>query len=391
VETSSALYVRGTKRTQSYYITTNGCRARQIEASRIAAFLEANGLQRTDNIGQARIVVLASCAFNGMLEEKTREIVARIRQQAAPGAKLLITGCYPPIAACGRAPAGFTFVDPDEEPDRISALLGKAAVRFGAQPRGRISVTNEVFPSEYAANEHFVAISRGCLNNCSYCVIKRARGSLKSRSLAEIEAEVRGCVEQHQDRQKINFVGDDVGAYGRDVGSNFSAFAHFVVGLKGDFTIGLDHSGPQWFLRDYAGYESLAATHRLHNVLLGIQSGSRPVLRRMRRPYDIEAVTEALVRFASSYPDVVRAIHLIVGFPGETDKDFERTLAFVAKVRPQSIGVFPFSPRAGTDAALLPQLPRAVISERVRTLELAMEKLGARGCFWESAARPAQQ
>lgn len=367
--------------TQAYYITTNGCRGRQLEASKIGAFFDSNGLKRTEVISEAQIVVFASCAFSDLFEEKAREILERIRANSAPGTKLVITGCYPKIVACGGTPTGFTYIDADDEPERISALVDSPIVSFRSQRQCRISVLNEVFPSEYAVNEYFVRISKGCLNNCSYCIIKRAQGNLKSRNLEDIKAEVLAILDKTTDKVKISFIGEDVGAFGRDHASNFDAFASFILSLKGDFIIGLDHSGPQWFLKDYQAYELFAGTGRLHNILLGIQSGSSEVLKQMRRPYDIDTVTRYLTDFSAKYPDVLRAIHLIVGFPGEKDRDFQQTLEFVERTKPNSIGVFSFSPRQGTDAALMPQLAKTVIAERVCALKVTMEKLDIKGYF----------
>ncbi len=354
-------------------ILTLGCRVNQYESESIAGILEADGFEIVPFGTPADVTVINTCTVTAESDRKSRQ---HIRRAAAvsPDGKIVVTGCFaqisPEVAAAIR---GVSAVIGNAEKSRIPALVRDLY-------EGRLP-ENPILPSNLSGAKYdaltlfvprraraFIKIEDGCENHCAYCIIPKARGSVRSKNPATILCEARmlaaaGCSE-------ITLTGIETGAYGRDSGGAFS-LATLLADLKnvpGIHRIGLGSLDPSLLRDPFIGTAS-AVPSLLPHFHLSLQSGSTAVLRRMRRPYTAERAMERIAALRRAFPEAMLTADVIVGFPGETDAEFEETLAFCRGIRFLHLHIFPYSIRKGTEAAEMPgQVPDALKKERAARL-----------------------
>jgi tRNA-2-methylthio-N6-dimethylallyladenosine synthase len=217
--------------------------------------------------------------------------------------------------------------------------------------------------SAYAA---WVSVSVGCNNTCTFCIVPALRGKEKDRRPGEILAEVEALVAEGV--SEITLLGQNVNSYGRDVGSSFAELLRAVDAVPGIERIRFTSPHPKDFRRDViaAMAECAAVCEHAH---LPLQSGSTRVLKAMRRTYSREKYLRLAEELRTAIPDLALTTDLIVGFPGETDEDFEQTITAVKEVGYDSAFTFVFSPRRGTEAATMEaQVPEELKQERIERL-----------------------
>jgi len=335
---------------------------------------EAAGWEVAREISEADVVVVNTCTVTAVSSQKSRQMIRRAAG-ANKNSVLIVVGCYA-----------------QSEPEKISAIDGVDVI-IGTKDRTRIvelatsalenrgekilQVGNvddirdfEELPHSPHRTRAFLKIEDGCNNFCAYCIIPYVRGRVRSRSLESIRAE---CSELAAAGYKeIVLTGIHIGAYGRDLRGKIS----LVDAVK---TV-LDAANP---LRLRLGsLESAELSDELIDLLktdaricnhvhLPLQSGSDEILRAMRRPYTTKNFSELTARLVKEIPEISIGTDLIVGFPGETDENFSETLNFIREQPFGKIHVFPFSARAGTVAASMPnQIPPQIKKARA---DLALE------------------
>jgi tRNA-2-methylthio-N6-dimethylallyladenosine synthase len=260
----------------------------------------------------------------------------------------------------------------------LPALLERA--RHNAEAQVEIKEALEVFPSSLPARRDsaysaWVSISVGCNNTCTFCIVPSLRGREKDRRPGEILAEVQALVDQGV--LEVTLLGQNVNSYGAEFGDK-GAFADLLRAagrIEGLERIRFTSPHPRDFTDDViaAMAETPAVCHQLH---MPLQSGSDDVLRRMRRSYRRDRYLGILDRVRAAMPDAAITTDIIVGFPGETDEDFEQTLDVVRQARFASAFTFQYSKRPGTPAAEMDgQLPKAVVQERYERLTALQDEI----------------
>jgi tRNA-2-methylthio-N6-dimethylallyladenosine synthase len=219
----------------------------------------------------------------------------------------------------------------------------------------------------------------GCNSACSYCIVPRVRGREVSRRPGDVLAEVTALA--HQGVREVTLLGQNVNSYGRDlvpgVDTGFAELLRGVGAIDGIERVRFTSPHPKDFRTDViaAMAECPAVCEHAH---LPLQSGSAPVLKRMRRTYSPERYLRLVQELRRAVPDLALTTDVIVGFPGETDDDFEATLAVVQEVGFDGAFTFVYSPRTGTEAATLPdQVPDGVKRERIERLVEVVQRLAA--------------
>ncbi|MBQ8345535.1 MAG: tRNA (N6-isopentenyl adenosine(37)-C2)-methylthiotransferase MiaB, partial [Clostridia bacterium] len=219
----------------------------------------------------------------------------------------------------------------------------------------------------------WVSIMYGCNNFCSYCIVPYVRGRERSRTPSAVIEEVRTLVEQGY--REITLLGQNVNSYGKDLGSNYD-FADLLQELDtipGDYRLQFMTSHPKDATRKLIDVMA-ASEHVAHRFHLPLQSGSDRILKAMNRKYHTEQYLETVSYLRAKMPDVVITSDIIVGFPGETEEDFEGTMQMLETVRFDMIFSFIYSPRKGTPAAdMEDQIPKEIQSARFDRL-LAVQK-----------------
>jgi len=338
------------------YVKTLGCRLNQYESDLIAAFYKKRGHEVVSSPVEADLVVVNSCTVTSGADSDTRKFIRKLKN-IRPDVKIVVTGCYASV------PHGFASLSEMKETDVILPNFRKY----------RILKDFLLLELPLVRAKAFVAIQRGCSWNCSYCLIKPARGLPISRSPDDISREVSSLFETSVG--EVVLTGTDLGLWKwneKDLAFLLFRLAELVPKNK---RLSVSSLGPHDFtdsLLEVLGHPSIAK--HLH---LSIQSFSDSVLRRMRRPYSASRAFEVVEKVFKRLPGWGVGADIMVGFPGESEKDFKQTYSVLRDMPFAYFHVFPFSPRPGTDAwSWRKEVPsKKIVAERVRKLlELSLEK-----------------
>ncbi|HPW18915.1 MAG TPA: tRNA (N6-isopentenyl adenosine(37)-C2)-methylthiotransferase MiaB [Candidatus Aminicenantes bacterium] len=354
------------------FVRTFGCQMNLNDSEHILGVLLEAGAAAADRPEAADIVVVNTCAVRRKSEEKLYSYLGRLaRLKKRRPFVLGVAGCVAQVRQAGlldRRPAIDFVVGPDgyrELPELVLRAAESPVVRTGHSPDWR-----EIGPEATArANpwSAFVPVMEGCDNYCAYCIVPFSRGPEKCRPAGRVLAEVRAAAEAGA--LEVQLLGQNVDSY-RDPGSGlgFAGLLEAVAAVPGPAWVRFITSHPKNFgddiIRAMAAHPSVCRA--LH---LPLQSGSTAVLARMNRGYTREAYLELVARLRDSLPGLLLSTDVIVGFPGETEDDFEATLGVLREARFAGIFSFRFSPRPLTAAAALPDdVPLEV--KRRRLVEL---------------------
>ncbi len=349
---------------ERFRILDHGCKVNRYDGELVRAELRRFGLAETDAGDAADVVVLNACAVTDHAVKKGRQALRRLRRES-PGARMVVTGCMTPTdrAAYSRIEPGILTV-PSGERDAIrGALVDFLGDAVPARPDGALALDAHAFASRTRA---FLKVEDGCDAKCAFCVIPSIRGPVRSRSRDDVLAEARRLVDAGF--RELVLCGIHLGHYGRDTGDSVLGLARAVAALPGTFRVRLSSLEITEIDADLA--RTLAETERLAPHLhVPLQSGDDGVLRAMRRPYTAARFAERIETVRAAVEDLALTTDVIVGFPGESDEAFERTVALARRLRLSRIHVFPFSPRAGTEAATLEgRVPAPTLRSRVARL-----------------------
>jgi threonylcarbamoyladenosine tRNA methylthiotransferase MtaB len=349
-------------------LVTLGCKVNQYETQYVKEMLELNGIVEARDDEPAELCVVNTCTVTHEGDAKSRQLIRRLHQ-ANPGAPIVVLGCYATRA-----------------PDEVRRLPGVTHVLTDKQHLVRdladFGVT-QAPPGISRFDDHqraFVKVQDGCLLNCSYCIIPSVRPVLRSRPAEEIAEEVLRLVDGGY--REVVLTGIHLGHYGIDLSKgkrkeDWCRLWHLLerlARLPGDFRIRL------------SSLEASEARHDLVRVLseqsricphlhLCLQSGSDRILSAMKRRYRVRGFLEHVRRIRAALEQPALTTDIILGFPGETEADFQATCAVVRETGFVKLHVFSWSPRQGTPAAeLTGSVPPPVVAERrARLLELERE------------------
>jgi tRNA-2-methylthio-N6-dimethylallyladenosine synthase len=366
---------------RTYRVRTYGCQMNVHDSERLSGLLEAAGYRAADG-DDADVVVLNTCAVRENADNRLYGNLGHLRpvKDARPGMQIAVGGCLAQKdrgEIVQRAP-WVDVVFGTHNVGSLPALLERA--RHNAEAQVEIVESLEVFPSTLPAKRDsaysgWVSISVGCNNTCTFCIVPSLRGKEKDRRPGEILAEVQALVDQGV--LEVTLLGQNVNAYGvefRDRGA-FADLLRATGRIEGLERIRFTSPHPREFTDDVidAMAETPAVCHQLH---MPLQSGSDDVLRRMRRGYRQERYLGILDRVRGAMPDAAITTDIIVGFPGETDADFEQTLDVVRQARFASAFTFQYSKRPGTPAAEMDaQVPKEVVQERYLRLTALQDEI----------------
>jgi len=355
---------------ERFRIVDHGCKVNRYDGELLRSELRRLGLSEADSNEDADLMVLNACAVTDRAVQKGRKALRRMRR-SRPGAQLLVTGCMTDLdrAAYRRIDPGLVALS-SPEPDTIRETLNDLLRHAAPMPSpGQPGLDDTAYSDRTRA---FLKVQDGCDARCSYCVIPSIRGGARSRPRPEILAEARRLIAQGF--RELVLCGVHLGHYGRDTGERLPDLVSALSDLSdkdGEFRLRL--SSLEIMEVDQGLRRALSTQSRLvPHLHLPLQSGSSQVLRRMRRPYTAERYLAKIQELRASGPHLALTSDVIVGFPGESEADFQDTLATVRAAVLSRIHIFPFSPRVGTEAAALPERVEAPVV-RARIARLARE------------------
>jgi ribosomal protein S12 methylthiotransferase len=351
---------------RTYWVETLGCPKNQVDSDKLVGTLEADGLRRASSPRQADVVVVNTCAFIEAARQESIDTVLALSDARRDGARLVVTGCM-------AERYGSELADALPEADLVAGFgvpvsLGLAPSRDTA----RMDLLNWPRPAA-TAPWAYVKVAEGCDRQCGFCAIPSFRGRQRSRSMAAILDEVDAL-----DAQEIVLVAQDLASYGRD---EPSLGAGSIVRLVQDVAARVARTRLLYLypsdLSD--GLIDVIGATGVPYFDLSLQHVSRPLLRRMRRWGDGERFLQRIGDIRRRFPDAAFRSNFIVGYPGETEADHDRLLAFVGEAQLDWCGFFQFSREEGTYAADLDGVvPKALMAERMSELSELQDAITAR-------------
>ena len=336
-----------------------GCRLNEAELERWGAGFQADGHQLTPAADDADLVVVNTCAVTSEAVKKSRQLIRRSRRRNSK-ARLVVSGCYSSLqpGEVTRLP-GVDLVVGNPDKDRLVEIV-KQKLAVETVP-ATAAEPDETALFSRGRNRAFVKVQDGCRHRCTFCIVTLARGAERSRTIKAVVDEV-NALHSCQIREAI-LTGVHIGGYGHDLGTDLTALIKAVLSETDIPRLRLGSLEP-WNIGD--DFPELFDNPRfMPHLHLPMQSGSDSVLRRMGRRCKRADFTKLAHNLRQHVPDLNITTDIIAGFPGETGGEWRQTLDFCRETGFSHIHVFPYSARAGTRAALLPdQLPAGIKKQR---------------------------
>ena len=349
-------------RTPRAFVDTYGCQQNEADSEKLRGMLAACGYEMAETEEGADVIVLNTCAIREHAEQRVYGNVGALvhTKRRHPGQKIFLCGCMMgQDHVVQKIRESYRHVDGVFNPHQLW--------RFPELLKYVLSTNKRIFAAEDSAGsiaegipllrqggvKAWVSIMYGCNNFCSYCIVPYVRGRERSRRPEDILAEVRGLLDQGI--RDITLLGQNVNSYGKDLGLgvDFADLLAEIARLPGDFWLRFMTSHPKDATKKL--FDTMAASPKIAKQFhLPVQSGNDRVLKEMNRRYT-RAQYLSLVEYGRSVmPDLVLTSDIIVGFPGETEAEFEDTLSLIEQVRYDALFTFIYSPRKGTPAASMP-------------------------------------
>lgn len=363
---------------KTYNVVTYGCQMNVHESEKIRGSLSSLGMTETENIEQADVVVFNTCCIREGAEDRAYNNVMVLKKckQKNPSKVIVVCGCMP------QQPDGkynlkskLPFVDIIIGTHNINALpeyllefatTKKRIYDIIDKPKSSMDTPNCIRDDKVNA---YVNIIYGCNKFCTYCIVPYVRGREMSRNPKDIYNEVKDLV-QNKGYKYITLLGQNVNSYGKDLKDKmtFAELLKYLCKIEGDFKIKFMTSHPMDFGDDLI--KVMKTENKVAKALhLPVQSGSSKVLARMNRHYDIKHYKSLIRKVKHAIPNISISTDIIVGFPGETEKDFNQTMKLLKFVKYDQVFAFMYSKRTGTPAATFEdQVDESVKNERVNKL-----------------------
>ena len=360
---------------------TLGCKLNFSETSTLARAFEEGGFVRVAPTAEADICVINSCSVTEHADKKCRNLIRKLHRHN-PNAIIAVTGCYAQL-----------------KPQEIAAIEGVSVVlgnnfkgdlynqvlQLTGQGKAKVfSCDTDSITSFFAAfstggrTRAFLKVQDGCDYCCSYCTIHYARGSSRNMPIADLVGEAERIAASG--RKEIVITGVNTGDFGRTTGEKFIDLLKALNQVEGIERYRISSIEPNLLTDEII--EFCAASPKFqHHFHIPLQSGTDKILGKMRRRYTTAKFADRIAAVRRLMPDAFIGIDVIVGFPGETDEDFQATYSFLEGLEPAFLHIFPFSERPGTPAVDLPnKVQDSVKTSRVAVLEQLCDRLHATFC-----------
>lgn len=349
---------------RKYKIYSLGCKISQYDASRLGEFLKLTGFRPVNKV--ADVVVISTCSVTRSAILKNKWAINKARREN-PGAKIILLGCWPRAYKAEALRAGVDLIWSEKD---LAGLVQK----ISTQP---LSVTGIIFNKTADRSRYFLKVQDGCEQFCAYCIIPYARGKLSSRPLKEVLKEAQAAVQNGF--QEIVLSGVHLGLYGiNNINKKIEEPGVDLIRLLKELAL-----IPKIKKIRLSSLEIREADERLLELMLKekklcqhlhlpLQSGCDKILSTMRRPYDTDFFRKRIALFRATFPDIAISTDVIVGFPGETAKDFLKTERFIKEMAFSRLHVFSFSAHEKTLAYAME--PKVSVNE-IKKRSLALRQI----------------
>lgn len=345
-------------------VFTLGCKVNLYDSDAMLAVFRQAGFEVAEGLQYADVYVINTCAVTAEAEKKSRQSVTRIKR-INPAAKIYVCGCASQRDASQFCKEGVEYVGGADKKIKLAHGIVQSLLGEDPQYVADFSTSREYEDSEGVVNlrtRHFIKVQDGCNNFCSYCIIPYLRGRSRSRSVDSVKAELDGVGENVKE---VVVTGINLSAYGKDIGCSLKTLLDALDGY--DFRVRLGSLEANVIDREF-----LDATKSLKafcpHFHLSLQSGDRDVLKAMNRRYTPEEYAQKVELIREYYPLAGITTDIIVGFPTETEEQFENSLNFAKEIAFSDIHAFPYSSRKGTVAGKMKTLAPEIMESRVKRI-----------------------
>lgn len=328
------------ERRPNIYVEAHGCAANMGDYEIIRSALENAGCKIVSEIGKADFLILLTCIVINTTEQR---MLSRLKEFAKTGKKIIVAGC---MAAARKEEAqkiipDIIFVKPSETGTIAKIICGECAENF----ESKLDV-----PIKHRGIQSIIQISEGCASACTYCITKKARGKLVSFDPEKIVGCARRAVESGC--KELLITAQDTGDYGKDLGHlRLPQLLRKIAEIPGDFKIRVGMMGIRGAKQILGDLIQIYKNEKIYKFIhLPVQSGDDEILRLMGRGYKAADFEKIVEKLRKDFPEILISTDIIVGFPGETEEQFENTLGLLRKARPEIINIKRFSSRPGTKA-----------------------------------------
>jgi MiaB-like tRNA modifying enzyme len=339
------------------YIKTFGCSANKIEEEIIRRKLISSGFYITDSINDADVIIVNTCTVRTETDLKIMKYLSSINKT---NKKIIVTGC---MASAQPALIAKNFPS-------CSIISPISKIDEAIKNNIKICLDKEklidTFPYINGIKAS-ILIARGCLGNCSYCIVRIAKGTLKSISCDIIKNNLLEAL--NYGAKEIRISAQDTGVYGYDIGVNLAFLLNKLIEIPKDFIMRIGMFKPSSVLPFLNQLLDSYSSEKIYKFIhIPVQSGSNKILEKMNRGYNIETFKKVLNAFKERFPNITLYTDIIVGFPGEEEYEFNETYKLLMEIKPDKTHISRFTPRPHTLAAAMPQVPEYIKKKRSKEL-----------------------
>ena len=357
------------------FIESYGCTFNQADGQIIAGNLLENDIDLVESIEEADVVIVNTCYVKLPTEDK---MVFRIQklQKEFPDKKIIVGGCMVEIdpEKLQKIGPNVSWIGPHQLNKSASVVnatyCGEVIRETGFSKDSKVGVPKV----SDGGLIHILQICEGCLGACTFCCTRFARGPLNSYPISDIVAEAKKAIENGA--CEIQLTAQDTAAFGRDSGEKLSDLIKEVANLEGDFRVRVGMMHPKNILNNVDEIIDAMKHPKVYDFIhLPVQSGSDKVLSDMRRGHNISQYKEIVSKFKKEIPDITLAVDIIVGYPTESDDDFDKTVELLRQIKPSLIHLSKYQHRIGAISSSLKEIPPKVMKERSKFLSEIKEEI----------------
>ncbi len=380
----------------TFFVMANGCPENRIDTAYLNEFLTRSGFTPTTDLKAGDLIIFSACALTREIEERSLYLIESMKFYKKPSAKIIICGCLPKISGIrlSHVHGGSTFDSNDDRkypayfrssvsPESIAAnrLLPSVKIplkgKYHAPPavsgtfRMRVSEMlispyrrfREQRINAFRKNGFLIKVATGCLCNCSFCAVRFSRGRLRSKPLDRVLGEFDEG--RSGGYREFALIGTNPGFYGKDLGIDLCVLLEKILERRGDYQLRLRNIHPRALVTMWRRLGRIFESGKVVFMSTAVQSGSPSILKRMKRGYDIGEFEDVILSLKKDFPKIQLRTQVMVGFPGESRKDFYQTVRFLERVRFDFVEVYQYQPRPGTEAVKMKnRVPHKIARKR---------------------------
>jgi len=357
------------------YIDSYGCTFNKADGQIIAGVLQENEIDIVGSVEEADVIIINTCYVKLPTENKVIHKIQKL-QTDYPDKKIIVGGCMVEIdpEKLDKIGPNCSWIGPhqlNKAADVVNATYcGEVMRESGFSKESKVGVPKLTDDSLI----HIIQICEGCLGACTFCCTRFARGPLNSYPIHDIVEEARQAIENGA--CEIQLTAQDTAAFGKDSGEKLSTLIKEVANLDGDFRVRVGMMHPKNILNDVDEIIDAMKHPKVYDFIhLPVQTGSDKVLKEMRRGHTLDQYLNIVSKFKNEIPDIALAVDIIVGYPTETDDDFDLTVKLLEEIKPSLIHLSKYQHRKGAVSSSLKEIPHEVMKKRSKYLSEIKSKI----------------